>query len=278
MKKAAILYDFDKTLCTKDMQEYSLIPALGYAEASEFWAEVSALSSTNEMDGISAYLYQLLKKYREQGHALTRDAFQDVGQNIELYKGVDTWFSRINAYAAERGLELEHYVISSGMSEIIESSPIAKEFRRIYACRYYYDESGRACWPSLIVNYTTKTQYIFRINKQVLDVSNDEDLNTWVDPKVRPIPFSRMIYIGDGLTDVPCMRLIKEYGGKSFAVYNPVSVKAYKTAAKLIREGRVNFICEADYREGKAIDQRIKLVLDHMGADARLEEYDGVTE
>ena len=135
MKKAAILYDFDKTLCTKDMQEYSLIPALGYADASEFWAEVSALSSKNEMDGISAYLYQLLKKYREQGHALTRDAFLDVGQNIELYKGVETWFSRINAYAAERGLELEHYVISSGMSEIIESSPIADEFRRIYACR-----------------------------------------------------------------------------------------------------------------------------------------------
>ncbi|MBQ6452373.1 MAG: haloacid dehalogenase-like hydrolase [Solobacterium sp.] len=276
MKKVAVLYDFDKTLCTKDMQEYSLIPSLGYEEPGSFWREVSQLSASQQMDSISAYLYWLQKKYSDHGRELHRSDFQGVGANIDLYEGVEEWFERINRYGRDLGLEVEHYVISSGMSEIIEDTRIADRFRRIYACRYYYDEKGTARWPALIVNYTTKTQYIFRINKQVLDVSNDDDLNTWVDPKERPIPFSRMIYIGDGLTDVPCMRLVKEYGGKSFAVFNPASIKAYKTASRLIHEGRVNFMCEADYREGKDMDVTMKRVLEHMSADAHLEDLDGI--
>ena len=275
MKKTAILYDFDKTLCTKDMQEYILIPTLGYTDASQFWAEVGEMSRDQAMDPISAYLYFLQKKYMEHGTPLRREDFAVPGQKIELYPGLDTWFERINEYGAKLGLEVEHYVISSGMTEIIESSAIADKFRKIYACRYFYDEEGIARWPAQIVNYTTKTQYIFRINKQVLDESNDTDLNSYVDPSLRPVPFTRMIYVADGITDVPCMRLVKEYGGKSIVVYNPASARAGMTADRLIREGRANYMSAADYRAGKDMENIVKMILDHIGADEKLMELEG---
>ena len=276
MKKAAVLYDFDKTLCDKDMQEYSLIPSLGYEDAGEFWKEVIALTKGNRMDSISAYLYLLQKKYAESGKPLRREDSEGLGEKIRLYDGVTDWFGRINEYGRLNGLEMEHYVISSGMGEIIERTPIAKEFTRIYACRYYYNENGIAEWPAMIVNYTTKTQYIFRINKQVLDVNDDEDLNAWIPHNERPIPFERMIYIADGITDVPCMRLVKEYGGKSIAVYHPQKDKAKNTAQRLIKEGRVDFMSAADYREGSELEQIVKRILDHMGADARMKEMEGL--
>ncbi|MBE6117957.1 MAG: haloacid dehalogenase-like hydrolase [Erysipelotrichaceae bacterium] len=276
MKKAAVLYDFDKTLCDKDMQEYSLIPSLGYEDAGEFWKEVIALTKGNRMDSISAYLYLLQKKYAESGKPLRREDFEGLGEKIRLYDGVTDWFGRINEYGRRNGLEMEHYVISSGMGEIIERTSIAKEFTRIYACRYYYNENGIAEWPAMIVNYTTKTQYIFRINKQVLDVNDDEDLNAWIPHNERPVPFERMIYIADGITDVPCMRLVKEYGGKSIAVYHPQKDKAKNTAQRLIKEGRVDFMSAADYREGSELERIVKRILDHMGADARMKEMEGL--
>ena len=275
MKKAAILYDFDKTLCTKDLQEYSLIPRLGYADPGEFWKEVSELTKANRMDSISSYLFMLQKKYAEHGMPLKKEAFADLGKDIELYPGVSTWFQRINAYGREAGLEVEHYIISSGMAEIIEGVPVSHEFRKIYACRYYYDEQGIARWPAQIVNYTTKTQYIFRINKQVLDENNDAELNEYVEQKDRPVPFTRMIYIADGITDIPCMRLVKEYGGKSIAVYNQASDKAKGIAEKLIRDGRVNYMAKADYSEGSEMEKTMHMILDHMQKDAALEEIEG---
>ena len=277
MKKAAILYDFDKTLCAKDMQEYSLIPSLGYDDPGLFWKEVTELSVQNKMDGISAYLYLLQKKFEEQGKPLRQQDFLELGKRIDLYPGVDTWFERINAYGRACGIEVEHYVISSGMEEIISSVPIAEYFRKIYACRYYYDENGVAKWPALVINYTTKTQYIFRINKQVLDENEDEALNTWVPMKERPIPFERMIYIADGLTDVPCMRLVKEYGGKAIAVWNPASQKARRTAEKLLEEGRANYMSSTDYTAGGDMESLVRLVLDHISADAKLSDLEGVS-
>lgn len=275
MKKTAILYDFDKTLCTKDMQEYSLIPSLGYKEPKDFWKEVTQLAKEQKMDPIAAYLYLLKQKFDTQNHPLHERDFARVGSSIELYPGVDTWFERINAYGRRLGLEVEHYVLSSGMREIIQSSPIAKAFRHIYACRYYYDESGTAQWPAVIVNYTTKTQYIFRINKQVLDESDDEDLNTWIPFPKRAIPFSRMIYVGDGMTDVPCMRLVKEYGGKSVVVYNPEMKQPPQIARRLLQEGRADFMTAADYHAGGEMETLMRLILDRIGANVRLEEMEG---
>jgi 2-hydroxy-3-keto-5-methylthiopentenyl-1-phosphate phosphatase len=276
MKKVAVMYDFDKTLSYKDMQEYSLIPDLGYQDPNDFWKEVGQLSRKNHMDSIIAYLYLLEKKFRDQGRPLHREDFYKLGEAITLYPGVTDWFDRLNDYGKKQGLEIEHYIISSGMQEIISAVPIASHFRKIYACRYYYDEHGEARWPALVVNYTTKTQYIFRINKQVLDENEDDALNSYVDPRHRPIPFSRMIYVADGLTDVPCMRLVKEYGGRSVVVYNQDSDKAKKTAARLIRDGRADFMVKADYTPGSDAEQVFQKILDHMQADSELEDLEGV--
>ncbi len=275
MKKVAILYDFDKTLCDKDMQEYSLIPHLGYSDSGLFWKEVGELSKKHHMDCISAYLYLLQKKFADQGQPLRKEDFFPLGKQIQLYPGVETWFERINAYGKELDLEVEHYVISSGMSEIIESVDIAQHFKKIYACRYFYDEDGIAKWPAVIVNYTTKTQYIFRINKQVLDENNDTDLNTWVKPSERPIPFKRMIYIADGLTDVPCMRLVREYNGKSIAVYNPNLKEPSKAAQQLIHEKRADFMSKADYREDQDMEVLVKQILKTISNEAILEDIEG---
>ncbi len=275
MKKVAIMYDFDKTLCTKDMQEYSLIPSLGYENPKDFWKEVSLLSAENSMDAISAYLYMLKQKFEEQGHPLKKEDFAPLGKEIVLYPGVDTWFERINEYGRIAGFEIEHYIISSGMSEIIEGTSIAKQFRKIYSCRYYYGEDGTAKWPAVIVNYTTKTQYIFRINKQVLNENDDDRLNEYLDPKHRPLPFERMVYIADGLTDVPCMRLVKTYGGRSIAVYAKPESDSMKMARKLIDEGRVNYMVQADYTEGSDLENLMKMIIDHMRADSALEDLEG---
>lgn len=274
MVKIALIYDFDKTLCTKDMQEYSLIPSLGYDNAKDFWKEVTDLTKSNHMDAISSYLYVLHKKFKEQGNPLRKSMFTDLGKDIVLFPGVETWFSRINAIGKELGLEVEHYIISSGMHEIIDGTTIAKEFKKIYACQYYY-EDDYAIWPAQIVNYTTKTQYIFRINKQILDENDDVELNRYVDLKDRPVPFSRMIYIADGITDVPCMRLVKEYHGKSIAVYNEENEKSKDIAKELLKDGRVNFAIKANYEEGSDMEKVVRDILVHMKADSVLKELEG---
>jgi hypothetical protein len=270
----ALMYDFDRTLCTKDMQDYSFIPSLGLTE-QEFWSATNDMWQREHMDSVLAYMYAMVKLSRGKDMPLRRETLVSMGKNVELFRGVDSWFDRITAFGQSLGVQIEHYVISSGMAEIIEASSIADEFRRIYACRYYYDENGTARWPAQIINYTTKTQYIFRINKQVLDESDDESLNAWVPQEQRPIPFSRMVYIADGLTDVPCMKLVKEYGGKSIVVYNPESAKAGITASRLIRENRADFMSVADYRESHDLETLVKLILDHMAADSRLEDLEG---
>ena len=278
MKKVAFIYDFDKTLCDRDMQEYSLIPDLGYETPGVFWKEVDQIAREQDMDNISAYLFMLKKKFEESGRPLTREAFDGIGSSINLYPGVETWFSRVNEFARSCGLEAEHYIISSGMDEILEQTSVAREMKKIYACRDYYDESGHAAWPAVIVNYTTKTQYLFRINKQVLEERNEADLNTWVPMNQRPIPFERMIYIADGLTDVPCMKLVRANGGRSIAVYNPNSAKAGLTARRLLDEQRANFMAESDYSEGGTMEHLIQMILEEMSAHSKLEDLEGIVQ
>ena len=275
MAKVALIYDFDKTLCTKDMQEYSLIPSLGYDDPSEFWAEVVELTVENHMDAIGAYLYTLHKKFKDLGTPLHKSMFTDLGKDIVLYPGVDTWFDRVNKIGEDNGLEVEHYIISSGMDEIISGTTIAKYFKKIYACRYYY-ENDYAVWPSQIVNYTTKTQYIFRINKQVLDENDDKDLNKYIDFKDRPIPFEHMIYIADGITDIPCMRLVKEYNGNAIAVYNENSPKAKEVAESLIRDGRANFMAKANYEENSDMEVLVKKIFENIKTALYLKELEGI--
>ncbi len=266
----ALLYDFDKTLCTQDMQNYAFIPSLGM-EPEAFWQEANGFGRAQQMDGILAYMYTMLRKSREKGLPLTRQALVEKGRSIELFPGVKEWFGRINAFGESLGVEIEHYILSSGLSEIIEGSGISHEFKKIYASEFYYDETGTPVWPKLDVNFTAKTQFVYRINKGVLDVANDRDLNASMPDDSKRIPFTNMIYIGDGLSDVPCMKMMRTYGGQAIAVYQPESRTAVE---ELLYRARVDFIFPADYREGTALDETVKNIIRKMAvADLLAEEH-----
>lgn len=261
----ALMYDFDKTLCTKDMQEYGFISDLGM-DPSEFWNKANSLAAEQEMDGILAYMYTMVDTCRKREIRITKEKFNDLGKAIEFFPGVLTWFKRMNEYADSLGLQLEHYIVSSGVKEIIEGTPIKEEFKKIYACEFMYDYNDLVAWPKVAVNYTGKTQFLFRINKGVLDLTpnSDAELNRYTPSEERRIPFRNMVYIGDGITDVPCMKLVKVNGGQSIAVYNPE--KGKDTVKNLVKDNRVNFISKADYSEHSEIDIIVKAILDKMAA------------
>ena len=255
----AIMYDFDKTLCTRDMQEYTFIPSIGM-EPHEFWAHTGEVAAEETMDSILTYMYCMVEKAHQSGIPLTRESLVACGKDIEYHPGVEGWFDRINRYAEEAGVQVEHYVLSSGLKEIIEGTSIAKYFTRIYACEFLYKD-GRAYWPKMAVNYTNKTQFVYRINKGVLDINNDADLNNSRPDSEKRVFFSNMIYIGDGLTDVPCMKLVKQSGGHSIAIYSPG--QQHKTAP-LLRHERVDWMFEADYNEDSELDKTLKLLLQQL--------------
>lgn len=265
--KVALMYDFDKTLSPRDMQEFSFIPAVGFKDPAAFWKEVDDFKNKNKMDSILAYMFMMLKKAEQADQPIRREDFVRLGKEVELYPGVEDWFERINEYGASLGLEVEHYVISSGLAEIIEGTSIVDKFKKVYACKYYYNASGVAVWPATVVNYTTKTQYVYRINKGVLDETNDADLNRSTPESEKRIPFSRMVYIADGFTDVPCMKLVKQNGGKAIAVYHGDAT----VAESLVSAGRVDFIAPSNYQENSMIDQIIKSILAHIAADYKMD-------
>ena len=258
--RIGILYDFDKTLCTTDMQEYDFIKNLGMT-SDAFWGEAAAITATHEVEKILAYMFVMIKKCKEKGIPLTEEYLRSCGQHVELFNGVLTWFDRINEYGRSQGVEIEHYIISSGTYEINQGTPIAKYFKRIYACRYMYDENGEALWPALAINYTLKTQYIYRISKGTLDVTDDYNLNRQQDESLRRIAYHNMIYIGDGLTDIPCMKLVKERGGKSIAVYPEGNSEHVKP---LVEDARINYVCVADYSPESPLEKIVKLMIEKM--------------
>lgn len=262
MKKPVIafMYDFDKTLCTKDMQEYTFIKNVKM-EPKDFWEEANKYSKEQKMDGILAYMWLMLEKAHAAKVSIRREEFVKLGRDLEFYPGVTDWFNRINEFCENLGIVAEHYIISSGLHEIIEGSEIYDNFKEVFACEYLYNENDIACWPKNAVNYTTKTQFLFRINKGVLDISNDADLNKYTPDDDRPIPFRNMLYIGDGLTDVPCMKLVKANGGCSIAVYR--DGKRDKVEELLLHE-RVDYIQIADYTENSELDYTVKKIIEKM--------------
>ena len=264
----AFLYDFDKTLCTTDMEDYAFIPSLGYTPA-EFWGRANAFGWENRMDGLLAYMYTMIQECAAQNIKLDRAFLNHCGESIQLFPGVREWFARINAFGESLGVQVEHYVISSGLREIIEGSGIAQEFREIYACEFYYNENGDACWPKLDVNFTNKTQFVYRINKGILDVSRDMELNDSMPDDSKRVPFTNMIYMGDGLSDVPCMKMMRAYGGQAIAVYQASNRQGVE---KLLADGRVDFIFPADYREGMELDRTVRDILRKMTITDRLLE------
>lgn len=260
----ALIYDFDKTLAIDDMQAFSFIPNLNMT-SEEFWKETGEFAKKTGTESTLAYLHTMIKKCNDKGIKLTKEYLHSLGKDIKFYEGVLTWFKRLNNYAESLGIQLEHYIISSGNKEIIEGSAIAKEFKAIYGCEFLYNEDGIAYYPKCIVNYTLKTQYLFRICKGVTNTSDDKTVNLKVNEK--HVEFRNMIYLGDGLTDIPCMTLIKEKNGKSIAVYQP---QKKDVVEQLLLDNRVNYVCKSDFKSNSNLEKLVKLILDSISISEKL--------
>ena len=270
----ALIYDFDGTLAPGNMQEFGLLQALGYDNPAEFWNLCDQIAKTNDAGGIAVVMYAIQAEAERAGIPCSRDFLRSYGGHVKFFPGVEKWFALINNYAEQIGVEVKHYVNSSGIKEMIEGCSIAKEFEQIYACTYLYDAQGDACWPAVVVDYTKKTQFLFKINKGIREVSDKVRINEFVPSDERPVPFERMIYFGDGETDVPCMRTIKSNGGHSFAVYGNDKKRAL--AQQLLSEGRVNFACPADYTADGQMMEIVKRILDKVKADYTLQQHGAV--
>lgn len=266
----AICYDFDKTLSPSDMQAQGYIQSVGYDETDEFWNKSNQLASSNDMDQNLAYMYMMVTE-ADGSIVVNKKNLASYGEKVELFAGVEDWFDRINEYGKKAGVIVEHYVISSGLKEMIEGTSIARKnvFEKIYASSFYYNEKGAAKWPSQVVNYTNKTQFLFRIEKGTLDI-NDPAVNDSFAPNEIRVPFRNMVYVGDSDTDIPCMKLVNSYGGSSIAVYNP-STKDKTKAYKMIRENRIKYFAPADYTDGSELDTLVKAIIDKTATSEKLE-------
>lgn len=274
MRKAAIIYDYDGTLARGNIQECSFIPRIGMSR-EDFWKEVRKKTKEHDADEILVYMNLMIQKARACGIKITKDEMGRHGRETDLYKGLSdhSWFSRINAYAAGEGLELEHYIVSSGIYEMIQGSPIFSDFKEVFASKFMY-ENGEAIWPSVAINYTTKTQYLFRINKGIDNQWDNSRINAYMAEDQRPIPFENIIFIGDGDTDIPSMKMMTYKGGYSIAVYDPsCDKKTLDKIHRLISDGRVDFVASADYTENSQIDIAVRGIL---GRTAR--RYESVSE
>lgn len=270
----ALVYDFDGTLAPGNMQEFGLLQALGYENPADFWNLCDQIAKTNDAGGIAVVMYAIQAEAQRVGLRCTREMLREFGKKVQFFPGVIEWFECINAYAKRIGVEVKHYINSSGFKEMIEGCAIAHHFENIYACTYLYDAQGEACWPSVVVDYTKKTQFLFKINKGIKEVSDKVRINEFVPSDERPVPFERMIYFGDGETDIPCMRTIKSNGGHSFAVYG--NEKKRLLAQQLLEEHRVNFACAADYTSDSEMMQIVLSILDKIKADFTLSQYEVV--
>jgi len=266
----ALIYDFDGTLAAGNMQEYDFIPTVGKSNR-EFWHDSNQTALEQDADPILTYMYKMIHEARNAEMSLRKEAFRASGAKITLYEGVEQWFERIDAYGAAKGITIHHYINSSGLKEMIEGTSIARHFRKIYACSFLYDVDGIAYWPAVAVNYTNKTQFIFKINKGVESVYDSKEVNRFIPEEQRPVQFKHMIYFGDGTTDIPCMRLVKAQGGHAIAVYQPDSAAGRKASEVLLRDNRVNHICPADYSPGSRIDTLVKTIIDKIAIDRQLQ-------
>ena len=269
---AALIYDFDGTLAPGNMQEYSFINAIG-EEKEEFWEGTRIMAEEQDSDNILVYMLSMLQKARQKEIPITKESLRKWGESITFFNGVESWFKRIAEFGKEQGVIVEHYINSSGLKEIIEGTSIANEFKALFACSYYYDKAGNAMWPASAVNYTNKTQFLFKINKGIFSISDSVKINESIPEEEKRVPFNNMIYFGDGETDVPCMKLVRQMGGSSIAVYEPGNQKKEKIAERLFNQSRVDYFSPADYSYGADLDQLVKAIICKIKADDRLRRH-----
>ena len=255
----ALMYDFDGTLSPANMQEYDFMNAIGLKEKNTFWDDAYKLAKQQDASSILSYMKLMVDKAKAGGLSIRRQQFVEFGKGIELYQGVEDWFPMINEEGRKMGVNVEHYIISSGLKELIEGTSIAKYFKQIYACSFMY-ENDEAIWPAVAVDFTSKTQFIFMINKGIYEIYENSKINDSMPDEGRPVPFQNMIYLGDGETDIPSMRIIKSEGGHSIAIFKENVDNSRAQAKNLVKRGRVNFACPGDYRRGSELYNAVMAV------------------
>lgn len=267
-----LIYDFDGTLSPGNMQEFGFIQAIGQTP-EEFWAKSNNIAIGQDASDILAYMKLMVDEAKKNGIKLTRSDFRRYGADIKLYDGVREWFQHVREYGEQKGVIIEHYINSSGLTEIIEGSPIAKEFKHIFAGSFIYDENGEAEWPGIAVDYTAKTQYLFKIQKGIFSSRDAQKVNESLSDKAKRLPFTNMIYFGDGDTDVPSMKLVNMFGGNAIAVFDPARPKKKENARKLLRQGRVNFITPASYTKDSRTFRLVCAIIDKIKAEHELRQF-----
>lgn len=269
----AIVYDFDGTLAPGNMQEQSFLPAVK-ANGPKFWEEAKARAKQHDMDEILAYMELMLEHSRKTDTPSRRDTFRGYGKTIRYFPGVEQWFDRINSFAGDLGVKTLHYIISSGNRETIEGTIIAKQFKRIFASSFRYDANDVAVWPALALNYTNKAQFLFRINKGIDNAYDNSTINKYTPEEKRPIPFKNFVYIGDGETDIPAMKMVTYQGGRSIVVYQARRRGRKKAAHQLVKEFRADIAVPADYVDGSLLDKAVKASIQHTAARHTFEQCD----
>lgn len=265
----ALVYDFDGTLSPGNMQEFGFIQAIGQSPA-EFWRGSDEIAIQQDASNVLSYMKLMFDEAKRKGVILRREDFRRFGEQVELFEGVKEWFGLINEYGRKHGVIVEHYINSSGLTEMIEGTSIASEFKRIFACSFLYDKDGVAEWPGVAVDYTAKTQFLFKINKGILSVRDNILVNESQAEDRKRIPFPHMIYFGDGDTDVPCMKIVKMFGGHTIAVYNPENKRKVATARKLLAQGRASFMTPANYTKDGRTYHLVCSIIDKIAADYEL--------
>lgn len=267
-----IVYDYDQTLSPTYMQDEVLFPHFGI-NPKEFWKRCKTLVEENEYESELAYLKAMLDYLEMDGPS--NKELEKLGKGLQFYKGLPDMFEQLEDLITPEqramGVEIQHYIVSSGIKALIDGSELRPYFTKIFGCEFAENSSGRISFPKRVISHTAKTQYLFRINKGMLDHS--EDVNDHMDDNLRPIPFPNMIYLGDGPTDVPCFTVMNRFGGHSIAVYNPddESRVSFRKAYQLSGPAdRIKFIAPADYRPGR----HLRLILEEM----IIEIADGIVE
>lgn len=269
--RVALVYDFDGTLAPRNLPEHSFLPSVGATDVEGFWEACRREAERHDSDQVLTYMRMLLTAAERAGTAVTRDLLRRHGAQTPLFAGVEAWFDDIGAYGRSVGVEIEHFVVSSGLLEMIEGLSIHSRFRKVFASSYAYDATGRAVWPASAINYTTKTQYLFRINKGIDNVWDNSTINLWMPKQERRVPFERMVFLGDGDTDIPSMKLVREKGGQAVAVFDPEKFEQRLSQGhleRLIAEDRIDHMASADYRPGSLLTIIVKGILGRMARHA----------
>jgi len=268
MKNLAIIFDFDETLVEESTS--ALIERLNI-DVNNFWSEEVKKLLDEDWDPIPAYMYKLLEySLQYEDKKITKELLQKHAGDLKYKPGVPEFFDKIKQAVnnIDSQVNLQFFIISSGIGEIIKNSKIAHNFTDIWASDFEYNKKdGQIIFPKKVLSFTDKTRYIFQISKGMYGEKfrgQPYIVNQKVEENSYHIPIKNMIYIGDGLTDIACFSLINKYNGSTFAVYDASNTQAHGKAWQFIKDKRVNNLLSANFTEGSDLYNNILMALNEM--------------